>query len=185
MTYVKAGDDETWPLRQHRQHRLRAVPGTCRVGRAPARRLSSQTALAGSEDCCSEPGSDPLSRRLLTLLTVIFERRAHPDYSASGSAFTTEGNLEAERAKKCLRPTQVAGEGARIFGPAGPVTCLPRAFNADPQKIGGAADPRAALAHELPHASGDRVGVDHALDRRLAIVRVGAGGASGEGAAAA
>src|ERR1700730_16153719 len=70
MTYVKAGDDETWPLRQHRQHRLRVVLGTCRVGRAPARRLSSQTALAGSEDCCSEPGSDPLSRTLLTVLTV-------------------------------------------------------------------------------------------------------------------
>src|ERR1700730_8832714 len=188
MTYVKAGDDETWPLRQHRQHRLRAVPGTCRVGRAPARRLSSPTAPAGSEDCCSEPGSGPPipdAADAADGADGIFERRAHPDYSASGSTFTTEGNLEAEPAKKCLRPTQVAGVGARIFGPAGPVTCLPRAFNADPQKIGSAADPRAALAHELPHASGDRVRVDHALDRRLAIVRVGAGGASGEGAAAA
>src|ERR1700730_14236404 len=71
MTYVKAGDDETWPLRQHRQHRLRVVLGTCRVGRAPDRRLSSPTALAGSEDCCSEPGSDPLSWTLLTVLTVL------------------------------------------------------------------------------------------------------------------
>jgi hypothetical protein len=61
----------------------------------------------------------------------IFERRAHPDYSAFGSAFTTEGNLDAERPKKCLRPAQVAGEGARIFGPAGIVACLTGALNAD------------------------------------------------------
>jgi hypothetical protein len=47
-----------------------AVLGTCRVGRAPARRLSSQTALARPEECCSETGSGPLSRTLLTVLTV-------------------------------------------------------------------------------------------------------------------
>src|SRR5271166_5048098 len=104
----------------------------------------------------------------------IFERRAHPDYSASGSAFTTEGNVDAESPKKCLRPTQVPGQGARIFGPAGPVACLPRAFNTNPQKIGGAARPGAALAHELPHASSDRVRVDDALDRGLAVGCVGA-----------
>jgi hypothetical protein len=99
----------------------------------------------------------------------IFERRAHPDYSASGSAFTTEGNVDAERPKKRLRPTQVAGEGAGIFGLAGAVASLTGAFNADPQKIGGATRPGAALAHELPHASGDRVRVDDALDRSLAV----------------
>jgi hypothetical protein len=47
-----------------------AVLGTCRIGRAPARWLSSQTALARPEECCSEPGSGPLSRTLLTVLTV-------------------------------------------------------------------------------------------------------------------
>jgi hypothetical protein len=46
------------------------VLGTCRVGRAAARRLSSQTALARPEECRSEAGSSPPSRTLLTVLTV-------------------------------------------------------------------------------------------------------------------
>ena len=46
----------------------------------------------------------------------IFQRRAHPDHPTAGSAFTTEGNVDPERPKKCLRPTQVTGEGARILG---------------------------------------------------------------------
>ena len=59
----------------------------------------------------------------------IFERRAHPDYSISGSAFTTEGNVDAERSKKCLRPAQVASEDSRILGPTGVVSCLTGALN--------------------------------------------------------
>src|SRR5271165_413411 len=47
-----------------------AVLGTCRVGRAPARGPPSQTAPARPEGCCSEPGSGPLSRTLLTVLTI-------------------------------------------------------------------------------------------------------------------
>src|SRR5262245_15004009 len=35
-------------------------------------------------------------------------------------------------------------------------------------------DPGGALAHELAHASGDRIGVDDALDRGLAVGCVGA-----------
>jgi hypothetical protein len=62
----------------------------------------------------------------------ISERLAQLDYPASGSAFTTEGNLDAERPKKCLRPAQVASEGAGIFGPVDVVACRARAFNADP-----------------------------------------------------
>jgi hypothetical protein len=46
--------------------------------------------------------------------------------------------------------------------------------NTNPQKIGGAARPGAALAHELPYASGDRVRVDDALDVGLAVGCVGA-----------
>ena len=107
--------------------------------------------------------------RTLLAADGIFERRAHPDYSAFGSAFTTKGNLDAERPKKCLRTTQVAGKGAGIFRPASVIACLTGAFNADPQKIGGATCPRATLAHELPHASGERVRVDDALDRGLAV----------------
>ena len=63
---------------------------------------------------------DPLSLTLQTVLTVFFERRAHPDYSASGSAFTTERNLDTERPKKRLCTTQVAGEDAGIFRPTVP-----------------------------------------------------------------
>jgi hypothetical protein len=87
----------------------------------------------------------------------IFQRRAYPDYSASGAAFTTKGNVDAEHPKKCLCPAQMPSESAGVFGPAGAVACLTGAFNADPQKIGGAPRPGAGLAHELPHASGDRV----------------------------
>ena len=56
---------------------------------------------------------------------------------------------------------QVAGEGAGIFRPTGAVLgdTITAAFNADPQKIGGATRPGGALAHELAHASGDRIGV--------------------------
>ena len=110
---------------------------------------------------------------------AIFERCAHPNESASGSTFTTEGNLDAERPKRCLHPTQVAGEGPRVFGPAGGAVCVPAAFNANPQKIGSASRPRAALAHEIPHACSNRVGVDDTLDRGLAVGCVGASEGAG------
>src|SRR5437773_2588246 len=64
MTYVKTGDDETWPLRQHRQHRLRSY---WRLGR----RFSSQTELARLQRFCSEPGSGSVSQTwLLTVVRV-------------------------------------------------------------------------------------------------------------------
>src|SRR5438309_11227614 len=70
MTYVKTGDDETWPLRQHRQHRLRSY---WRLGR----RFSSQTELARLQRFCSEPGSGSVSRTwLLTVVRVGFVRDA-------------------------------------------------------------------------------------------------------------
>src|SRR6476620_10318863 len=100
----------------------------------------------------------------------------HPDYSASGSAFATERNLDTERPKKRLCATQVAGEGAVIFRPIGavPRDTITAAFKADPQKISGTTRPRGALAHELAHASGDRIRVDDALDRGLVVGCVGA-----------
>src|SRR5271165_910155 len=120
MTYVKAGDDETWPLRQHRQHRLRPywAPAGLGVhqldGYRPKRhwRDPRNVVLSRVRAHYAADGADG-----------IFERRAHPDDSASGSPFTTEGNVDAQRPKKCLRPTQVAGEGAGIFGPADAVAC--------------------------------------------------------------
>jgi len=75
----------------------------------------------------------------------IFERHAHPDDSPSSSAFTAEGNVDAERPKKSLRPAQVAGKSAGIFGPAGVVSYLAGAFNADPQKVSGGTGPGGAL----------------------------------------
>jgi hypothetical protein len=51
-----------------------------------------------------------------------------PDDSISCSAFTIEGHLDANRPKKRLRPTQVAGKSPRIFGPAGVVACPPGAL---------------------------------------------------------
>jgi hypothetical protein len=94
-----------------------------------------------------------------------------PDDPISCSAFTIEVNLDAKRSKKRLCPTQVAGKDARIFGPASVVAC-PHGALANPQKIGGAPRPGAALAHELPQASSDWVRVDDALDCRPAICRV-------------
>jgi hypothetical protein len=142
-----------WPLRQHRQHRLRP----CRA--SPLKRFGST--IADPTD--GTDGTD-----------VIFRRSAYPDYSGSGSAFTTERNVNAKRPKKCLRPTQVRSQGARIFYPPGAVACLRAAFNANPQKIRGAARPRATLAHEFPNARNDRVGIDDTLNRVLAVGRVGA-----------
>jgi hypothetical protein len=96
--------------------------------------------------------------------------------SASGSAFTTERNLDTERPKKRLCATQVAGEDAGIFRPTGavPRDTITVALNADPQKIGGGTRPGGAPAHELPHASGDRIRIDDALDRGVAVGCVGA-----------
>ncbi|MGA7166506.1 MAG: hypothetical protein WBX37_21520 [Pseudolabrys sp.] len=93
----------------------------------------------------------------------------------------TERNLDTERPKKRLCATQVAGEGAGIFRPTGavPRDTITAAFNADPQKIGGATRPGGALAHELAHASGDWIRVDHALERGLAVGCVGASEGAG------
>jgi hypothetical protein len=57
----------------------------------------------------ADPGSDPLPRTALTLLAVLTVFSSDPDYYASGAAFTNEDNIDAQCAKKCLRPTQVAG----------------------------------------------------------------------------
>ena len=48
----------------------------------------------------------------------IFDRRAHPDYSLSGSAFTTEDNIDAERTQDWLGPPQSAGERSRASWPS-------------------------------------------------------------------
>jgi hypothetical protein len=46
----------------------------------------------------------------------IFEPLMNPDHPGSSSAFTTEGNLNAEHAKKRLRTTQPPSKQSWIFG---------------------------------------------------------------------
>ena len=121
-------------LRQHRQHRLRPLLGTCRGGREPARQLSSQPGYAGPQGCCSNSAPDPRSLTLLTVLTVFSGNERIRITLLPGSAFTTERNLDTEHPKKRLCATQVAGEGAGIFRPTGAVArdTITAAFNADP-----------------------------------------------------
>ena len=88
-------------------------------------------------------------------MLAVFSGNERIRITSSGSAFTTGRNLDTERPKKRLYATQVAGEGAGIFRPTGavPRDTITAAFNADPQKIGGATRPGRALAHELPPRS--------------------------------
>src|SRR5439155_9018851 len=102
----------------------------------------------------------------------IFHGSTYPDYSGSGSAFTTERNVDAKRPKRCLRPTQVPGERAGASTPAGAKPGLADTFSAGPQKIGGASRPGAAFAHDLPHASSNWVRVDDALNSSSAVCSV-------------
>ena len=139
---------------------------------SPVDRFRRKTGLAVPLDCCSEPATigDAADGTDGTL-----ERCAHPNDSASGSTFTTEGNVDTKRPKKCLRATQAASEGAWIFRPADAGHWdLASIFKAAPQKVGGTAGPRAAFAHEQPHARGDWVCVDDAFDRGFPVLCVSA-----------
>jgi hypothetical protein len=61
------------------------------------------------------------------------------------------------------RPARARG----FFGQPVPSLDIPinATFAAGTQKVGGGPGPKVTLGHDLPHASGDRVGVDKALDR--------------------
>src|SRR5207247_1472575 len=99
----------------------------------------------------------------------------HPYDPASSAAFTSEGDLDAQDPQKGLRAPQAAGERPGAFGPAAVfASTISAAIGTGPQKVGGASPPRAALGHDLTHASGDRVGIDDALDRSSAVCRIGA-----------
>jgi hypothetical protein len=79
-------------------------------------------------------------RTLLTVLTV-FSREVRIEITRLPARPSRLNAMSIPSAKKCLRPTQVAGESAWILGPASAVlrNTLTAAFNANPQKIGGAA----------------------------------------------
>jgi len=56
--------------------------------------------------------------RAVNVADAIFESRTHRDYSASGSTFPTEGNVDAQSSKTRLRARRAACERTRIFGAA-------------------------------------------------------------------
>src|SRR5438132_6679690 len=80
----------------------------------------------------------------------------YPDDPVSGMAFTTQGDLETQVPQEGLRAAQAAGERPGTFGSAGAGArgTAPAAIGADTEKVGGATCPRAALGHEVAHASG-------------------------------
>jgi hypothetical protein len=59
---------ERWPLRQHRQHRLRPYWAPAGVGASQVDSCRRKRDMP--EGCCSESAPDPLSLTLLTVLTV-------------------------------------------------------------------------------------------------------------------
>jgi len=92
----------------------------------------------------------------------IFWPRTDPDHSGSSSAFTTEGDVDAQCPKECLRTTQSAGKFPGTLGPSsGPAREVgTRQGCAGTQEVGSTSRPRAAVCHNLPHPSGYWVGVD-------------------------
>ena len=102
-----------------------------------------------------------------------FESRANAYHPAAFAALTAERDVDAQRPQERLRPAQSAGERARAFGPAVPGNAVTAATGARTQEIGGATCPRAALGHDLPHAGGDRVGIDGIVDSCPAVAGVG------------
>ena len=97
----------------------------------------------------------------------------HGNRSAAFPALAAENDIDAQRTQTGLGSPESAGERAGVFGPV-PRSAVTAAAATNPQKVGGTARPRAALAHDLPHEGGDRVGVDDALDRSPAVCLIGA-----------
>ena len=130
-----------------------ASPALLRPGLWPRRRMSL-------------PRSRPIVADAAVGADDVFGSPAHPDDARPGSTFTTEGYLDAQGTQSRLHPPQAAGECPRIFWPAGtsPGGAVTGKFGLSTQEIRGATRPGAALSHNLPHASGHRIGVDDALD---------------------
>ena len=92
----------------------------------------------------------------------VFWPRTDPDHSGSSSAFTTEGNVDAQYPKERLRTTQSAGEFPGALGPSrgSAREAGTRQGCTGTQKVGSTSRPRAAVRHNLPHPSGYWIGVD-------------------------
>jgi hypothetical protein len=92
----------------------------------------------------------------------IFGPRMYPDHPISSSAFTAEGNPDAQCPKERLRATQVAGEGTRRLRPSRGVAreAGTRQIGPGTQEVRSTSRPCAAVCHNLPHPSGYWIGAD-------------------------
>ena len=152
---------ERWPLRQHRQHRLR---------REQVDSSRRNRDMPGPQGCRSESAPDALSLTLLTVLTVFSGNERIritllPDRPWRLNAIS----IPSARRNVCARrkwPARARG----VFGQPVPSLGIRSLLRSTLTRRRSAALPvQGALAHELTHASGDRIGVDDALDRGLAV----------------
>src|SRR5215510_12754311 len=100
----------------------------------------------------------------------------YPDGPRSQPPLAAEDDLNPERAKRGLCPTQPASERAGTPWPARPdPSGHSTAVNidADLQKVGCASRPLRSICHELAHMGRYRVGVDDVLDRVAPVIAIG------------
>src|SRR6476469_6042502 len=99
----------------------------------------------------------------------------YPDCPRPQPPLTAEDDLNPERAKRGLCPTQPARECAGTLWPArsGPSGhSIAGNIDADLQKVGCASRPLRSVGHELAHMGRYRVGVDDVLDRAAPVVGI-------------
>jgi len=97
----------------------------------------------------------------------------YPDGPRSQPPLAAEDDLNPERAKRGLCPTQPASECAGTFWPARPGPSghsIAATIDADLQEVGCASRPLHSVGHELAHMGRYRVGVDDALDRVAPVI---------------
>src|SRR5258708_40341022 len=97
----------------------------------------------------------------------IFTAGVNRNRPRSRASCSAKSHFYAQRAKKSLCTPQWAGECPGIVRPtwAAPRNAMIRQVCTHTQKGGSASCSRAAVRHDLPHASADRVGIDTSLVR--------------------
>src|SRR5215471_16332476 len=98
-----------------------------------------------------------------------------PDCPCSQPPLAAEDDLNLERAKRGLCPTQPASECPGTPWPARPDPSGPSIaanIHADLQQVGCASRPLRPVCHELAHTGRHRVAVDHVLDRVAPVVGI-------------
>ena len=141
-----------------------------------------QMAPTGPGERSAEPDAPPLSPTLLTLLTVLTmfsgDERIRIILLPARPSRLNAISIPSARRNVCARrkwPARARGFLGQPVPPLG-IRSLLRSRLTCKKSV---ALPVQALAHELAHASGDRVRVDNALDRGLAVGRVGASEGAG------